>query len=133
MRLALGCDREGYTRHDDLHNLPFEDNSCTHIVADKCLQRVKPWEIFQVMDDIWRIMQDKCEMEIITPYGDAFRFDPSNCIHFIAPAWWHFDPSKNFYQIHRPKPWKLMRGEDNDKFMELKVILRKLKETENGN
>ena len=127
-----GMDMDMYEGVDIMHNIesipwPIEDNCCTHVNASHVLEHVSPTKIIEVMNELWRITAEKCEVEIRTPYGDFYHFDPTHQIEFYAPSWMYFDHTSEYYDIYRPKPWKLMKAEVNEKNMELHVILRRCK------
>ena len=144
MLLDLGCGRhklEGYTGMDsvaldgvdivhDIENLPWpiESGSVTHCNASHVMEHIKPWKILEVMNELWRVMAPKAEADFRTPYGDYYRFDPTHCIHWMAPTWLYFDHTSFYYGVYEPKPWKMMKAEDNEQNMELHVIMRKVTE-----
>lgn len=148
MRLDLGCgpnkeegyigmDKTQYEGVDIVHDIedtpwPVDDDTYTHVIASHVLEHVKPWKIIDVMNELWRVTQHKCEVDIRTPYGDYFRFDPTHCIHFIAPSWLYFDPTSEYYDCYKPKPWKVMQMQDDDKLKELHATMRKIKEEPHG-
>lgn len=147
MRLDLGCGtkkQDGYVGMDklkiegvdiihDIENIPWpiENNVCTHINASHVLEHISPTKIIDVMNEIWRVMKQGCELDARTPYGDYYKFDPTHQIEFMAPTWLYFCPSDTqFYNIYKPKPWKMMKVEADENNMELHVIMKKLGEKE---
>lgn len=140
MLLDLGAGthpKEGYVGMDiqesdivwDMETLPWPigDCVCDRVNASHVLEHISPKKIMSVMNEIWRISKPGAELDIRTPYGDFYKFDPTHQIEFWAPSWLYFCPENpDYYNIYKPKPWKRGIIEVDEPNMELHTILTKL-------
>lgn len=140
MKLDIGCGPKklpGYTGMDmqardgvdivgDIEgDWPVESNSCEAVNACHVLEHVKPWKIFDVMNEAWRVLEVGGEMNIRTPYGIAYAFDPTHCILFQPVSFNYLTPLSELYQVYQPKPWDIISCERNEPLQEMTTILRK--------
>lgn len=141
MKLDLGCgpkklagfvgmDHFAHDGVDIVHDIetfswPLEDGSCEHINASHVLEHLKPWMLVGVMNEAWRVLQPGKALDVRTPYGPAFDFDPTHCIRFQESSFLYFDHTTPYHSIYKPKPWKVIFSKRNDLESELRTILKK--------
>ena len=98
MKLDIGCSSKklpGYTGMDfiaqegvdivhDLESFPWpiESGIVEDINASHVMEHLKPWTLIPVMNECHRVMDKGGKMDIRTPYGAAYAFDPTHCILF---------------------------------------------------
>lgn len=141
MKLDIGCGpnkRPGYfgldsTRHEgvdmvhDLEITPWPLDSLTFeaINASHVLEHLNPRMLMRVMNDAWRVLEVGGTMDIRTPYGAAYAFDPTHCILFQESSFLYFDPSTPYHAIYKPMPWEIIFSKRNPLDLELRTILKK--------
>ncbi len=64
-------------------------------------------------------------MDIRTPYGPAYAFDPTHCILFQESSFYYLDPSTPYHAIYKPRPWDIVYSKREDSILELRTILKK--------
>jgi len=126
----MGMDNRKIDGVDFVHDIektpwPIEDCQCYTINASHVLEHIKPWKIMDVMNEAWRVTQVGGGMDIRVPFGLAFKLDPTHTIEWNIASFWYFDPSKDFYKVYKPKPWKILTAEANNKTQEIRIILQK--------
>ena len=140
MNLDIGCGhktREGFTGMDkiggvdivhDIESIPWpiKDNSCYAINASHVLEHIKPWMIFDVMNEAWRCCKKDGGIDIRVPIGLSYSLDPSHTILFNAASFWYFTPTKDLYNTYKPNPWSIVHNEVDNKKLEIRVILQKI-------
>jgi hypothetical protein len=121
IRLCAGVDIIG-----DIEDAwPIESGTCQKIHASHIMEHVKPWKVFDVFNEAWRVLEDGGEMTVHTPYGVAYAFDPTHCILFQESSFNYLTPLSPLYQIYTPKPWDILSCERNEPLQEMTTILRK--------
>ena len=139
MNLDIGCSdkkRKGFIGMDNrildgvdyVHDIedvpwPFDDCQFYSINASHVLEHIKPWKIFEVMNEAWRVTQVGGGMDIRVPIGIAYKMDPTHMIEFNHAMFWYFDPKTDAYQVYKPKPWAVVHTETAP--AEIRVILQK--------
>lgn len=110
---------------------PIKDEECLTILAPNVLQRIKPWNVITLMNEIWRIAKPKAQLAITVPYAGAYTTmsDPTSCSSWTEASFSLFDPRFPQYQIHKPRPWTI---ENNFPIWNsngvVEVIMRKIHE-----
>ena len=144
MNLDIGCGnkkRIGYTGMDTqdregvdiIHDLektpwPIEPESADAINASHVLEHLKPWEFINVMNEAWRVAKVGARMDIKTPYGLAYAYDPTHSILFQESSFQYFMPECSVYEVYQPKPWGIESTHRDDFNQELTTVLIKRKE-----
>jgi len=102
---------------DIVHDLevfpyPLPDECCLTIIASHILEHIKPWLFIEVMDELWRVMKVGGNLAITTPYAGSIGYwqDPTHCNGITEGTWMYFDSKYPFYEVYKPKPWKVMKG-----------------------
>ena len=110
----VGIDRRGHPGVDIIHDLekfpyPIPSESCITIKCAHVIEHIKPWLVFDFMDELWRMLLPDGQLMISAPYGGSIGYwqDPTHCTHIHEGTWFLFDPDHPLYQQYRPKPWKL--------------------------
>ena len=110
----VGIDWRGHPGVDIVHDLekfpyPIPSESCLTIKCAHVIEHVKPWIVFDFMNELWRMMIPEGQLMISAPYGRSIGYwqDPSHCTHIHEGTWFLFDPDHPLYQQYKPKPWKL--------------------------
>lgn len=98
LRLDVGCGslkREGFIGVDILdvadyqcdianENLPFADNSASHIFSSHCIEHINPPQLAHVFQEFTRVAKDGALLELWHPFSmhrDAFIFDHKNFLN----------------------------------------------------
>jgi hypothetical protein len=109
-------DRQGIEGVDVVHDWydlpwPFEDGEVEVLRASHVLEHICPMRLLEFMDEAWRALKVGGEFHISLPpafsAGDAQ--DPTHCAHFTAATWTYFDPDCAYYDIYKPKPWRIKK------------------------
>lgn len=109
---------------DIIHDLetfpwPFPDNSVDLIIASQLVEHINPHKgiFIKFMDEAWRILKDKGQFMIATPYAPSTGYfqDPTHVNPCNELTWSYFDPvdertGGNLYKNYRPKPWKIVEN-----------------------
>jgi len=113
----VGMDKDPDVGADIVHDMemfpyPLPDGCCLTIVASHIMEHIKPWLTVDVMNELWRIAKPEGRLAISTPYAGSHGFwqDPTHCNGFNESTFTYFDPSFPFWQVYRPKPWKILKG-----------------------
>lgn len=113
-------------QHDiEIAPWPIESDSCEVINASHVFEHLKPWKLFDVTNEAWRVMKVGGFLAIRTPYGAAYAFDPTHCILFQESSFLYLDPSTPYHEIYKPRPWEVVGFERDEINQELKTILKK--------
>lgn len=106
--------------HDlNVHPFPIEAESVEvakawHIIEHIPRVSVTPvgtlFPFVAFMDECWRILKPRAEIDIETPHGagDVFLHDPTHCNPVTEVTWEYFDPRYARYRVWQPKPWTIM-------------------------
>lgn len=127
---AIGIDKLPVA--DICHDLekypwPVESEAFDLVNASHVMEHIKPWEFFGVMDECWRALKMGGTMEIRTPFGAAYAFDPTHCLLFQESSFYYLTPLvPTLYEIYKPKPWNIVSSERNMETLELKTVLQKV-------
>jgi len=129
----VGIDNRNYVGVDIVHDIevfpwPFESEHFLAINASHVLEHIKPWKLFDLMDEAWRVLKPDGEIKIRVPFGLSYKVDPSHIIEFCIPSFWYFDINQDFYQTYKPKPWTTIKAHAENATQEITVILRKHRE-----
>jgi len=107
---------------------PIPSECVEYIRATHILEHICPRNIWNVMNELHRIMLVGCVLEIAVPYagGHADWWSPDHCGHFLPESFECFDPRYEVYKCYRPKPWWYMRDKTlADPNSSIKVYLKK--------
>lgn len=133
----LGMDRRDLPGVDLVHDLevtpyPLDDECCITIVGSHIIEHIKPWLMFDVMNELWRIMKPGGRLALSMPYAGSAGYwqDPTHCNGCNENTWRYFDPRNEvLYGIYKPKPWRIMDGYPVWQITgNLEVILEKMEE-----
>jgi len=129
----IGMDKHPLDGVDIVHDIeetpwPMDSGEVELIHASHVLEHIKPWKIFEVINEAWRVLAANGAMNIKVPFGIAYRLDPSRCIEFSIPSFWCFDKSKDYYKIYETKPWIIIHSVANQETHEIHVIMQKIGE-----
>ena len=109
----IGMDSKRHPGVDIIHNLesfpyPIESDSCITIKCAHVIEHIKPWNVIQFMDELWRILMVGGQLAISAPYArsDGFIQDPTHCTMITEKTFLYFDIDSPIYEHYRPKPWK---------------------------
>ena len=128
---------EGYVNLDKdnadiMHNLeqtpyPFDSDYFEEINASHIIEHLKPWLMIDIMNELWRIAQNGAKLIIETPYGvnELYVADPTHCNPCNEHTWQYFDPDFGSYDIYKPQPWKIIKGELTRNAKCLLVVMQK--------
>ena len=113
----VGMDRRKLPGVDIVHDAqvfpyPIPKDSCFQILLSHLWEHIEPKYRIDLMDELWRIMKDKGQLMIASPYYQSLGAlqDPT---HYGCPTeatFSYFDPSYPLYQIYKPKPWHLAQN-----------------------
>ena len=130
---AISMDHRALPGVDIWHHweeLPWPlPDACAHrILLSNIVEYTKPWLIFPVMDEVWRVLTMGGQVLIATVYpGHRFWRDPAHThawneltCHFWNPA----HPG-TFWEVHRPKPFQVDLNEWRE-HSTLHVIMTKI-------
>lgn len=127
--LNIGCGwdkKEGYTNIDispevkpDIivnieDGLPFKDNQFNRIYTSHCIEHVRPDKWWFVLEEIMRVAENKCILEILVPFDNTKK--RTNIGHYRTFSYWSFS---QYYITEKKRRyysgWKLepLHKEDN--------------------
>ena len=88
---------------------PIEDETYHLVVCAHLIEHLKPWLSLNFMNEVWRICHEGATFAIAMPYpgSDGYYQDPTHCNGWNQYAFEYFDPSKELYDVYKPKPWKI--------------------------
>ena len=112
----IGMDVRDVPGVDIVHDVedipwPLETNSCSLIMMSHLWEHLKPWKVFTVMAEMWRILRADGQLQITTPHGTSHGYlqDPSHMNPAVEQTWEYFDPACNLYKVYEPPPWHIVR------------------------
>jgi SAM-dependent methyltransferase len=136
LRLDVGCGEnknEGFIGMDkvrlkgvdvvhDAHDLPWPfPDSCAQLVAlSNVIQYLDPKSIFEVTDEIWRILKPRGSLIIAAPYAGAFQTVRDPLVTHAGynedtPYYWdatrRTDTGEYLYDAYQPRPYKVAEVE----------------------
>ena len=110
----VGVDWRGREGVDVVHDLeqfpyPFEDERCLTIKCAHVIEHIRPWLVFEFMNELWRLLKPGGQLAISAPYAGSPGWfqDPSHCTSVTEKTWQYFDPSSPSYEQYEPKPWRV--------------------------
>ena len=109
----VGIDSRKHPGVDMVHDLekfpyPIKDGSCITIKCAHVIEHIKPWNVIQFMDEMWRMLMVGGQLAISAPYARSVGYlqDPTHCTMITEKTWLYFDVTSPLYNHYRPKPWK---------------------------
>lgn len=130
---AVAMDHRPLPGVDIVHHwetLPWPlPSACAHrVLLSNIVEYTKPWCIFPVMEEVWRVLREGGQVLIATVYpGHRFWSDPAHThawnevtCHYWNPA----HPSKR-WEVHRPSPFSVDLNEWREQST-LHVIMTKI-------
>jgi predicted SAM-dependent methyltransferase len=142
VKLNVGCGvkkLEGYVNLDkrasvepdvtwDIENVPWgcAHEECEEILMSHVVEHIKPWSIFDVIDEAWRVLQPNGRLKIITPTAGTYHWyiDPTHVCPWNEFTVNYFLPDQPAYENYKPKPWKLIK-QYKDEYAYLHIELAK--------
>ena len=125
----IGMDKRLLHRVDIVHDAedipyPIKDESFNVIRVVHLVEHLMPNKIIDIMNEWWRILKSEGKLYITMPLGGSKRFwqDPTHIHAWIPETAIYFDPDYDYYKIYNPKPWKILKVNNN---LDLDVILCK--------
>ena len=116
----------------DLERFPYPlHKDSVHIfLMPHVLEHVKPWLIFKVFNELWRIIKPNGQLAVATVYAGspAWWGDPSHCTGFNERSFFYLTPKHSAYNAQKSKPWEIEKG--NPTFQvngNLECVLRPIK------
>ena len=117
----------------DLYELPWPlpDDCCARVLMSHIVEHLQPWRVWDIFNEVWRVMQPRGQLFIATPYAGSPRFwqDPTHTHGWMEATPQYLDPAYPLYGIYRPQPWHIDLLEWHS-VGDLSVILSKLPEPE---
>jgi predicted O-methyltransferase YrrM len=113
--IGRGPVQRGFVRLDhDVDSIPWPvgTNSVNICVGAHIIEHVKPWLIMAFFDELWRVVKPGGQVALSTPYAGSMGWwaDPTHCAGFNERSFAYLDPSQSAYAVHRPKPWRIEKG-----------------------
>lgn len=112
----VGMDKRKLPGVDIVHDLevipwPLENDICHVVKMTNIVEHIKPWLMFDVINEVWRITKPQGVLLISTPYAGSYLYwqDPTHCCGWNQTTPQYFNPEHDFYKIYEPKPWKIER------------------------
>jgi hypothetical protein len=111
---SVGMDKRAVAGVDIVHDIevlpwPLPDSCVTRMLMSHIVEHLKPWLIFAILDEAWRVMRDDSQLLIAMPYANSPGFwqDPSHthAWNHISPQ--YFDCTYPLWTVARPKCWHL--------------------------
>lgn len=114
------------------HNLetfpyPFESDIFSVILCSHVMNKIKPWNQINVINELWRILKIDGLLLVALPHENSFQYkqDPLNCGHWNEATPYMFTPESNLYNILSPNPFKIEQMQ-YDKHRNIEVAFRKI-------
>jgi hypothetical protein len=114
---AIGLDKRALPGVDLVHDLevlpwPLPDACCLRILASHIVEHLKPWLIFDILNEAHRVMKDHGQLLIATPYAGSpgFWMDPSHTHGWIESTAMYFDCGHPLWEAYRPRCWQIEDG-----------------------
>lgn len=91
---------------------PFKNNEVHLINAPHIIEHINYKIIWKFFDECWRILKASGQLAVSCPYAgsSAFFSDPTHCTAFSEKSFAYLDPDYAPYQIYKPKPWRIEKG-----------------------
>jgi hypothetical protein len=128
----VGMDAEFFKGIKIIHNpehfpWPLENGSCSVVAMSHSLEKIKPWLIISLLDEIWRILENDGLFIAVMAYAGSFNFyaNPLNCNAWNEATVNYFLQEKQEYLMYKPKPWKAERIFFNP-YGDLEIAIRKI-------
>lgn len=114
----LGMAERKHSNVDIVHDLekfpwPLRDNSCHIVIGHFIIQKIKPWLMVNLMNELWRVIKSGGQLALSMPYAGSpgYWSDPQNCNACNESTFFYFDPQyKDLYSYYEPKPWMIEKG-----------------------
>lgn len=105
----------GFIHHDlDLERFPFpyKDSEVHVCLLPHALEHVKPWLIFKVFNELWRVIKPGGQLAVATAYAgsSAWWGDPSHCTGFNERTFHYLSPNHAAFNPQKSKPWEIEKG-----------------------
>jgi len=115
IHIGEGDAPKGFDHYDiDLERFPypFHADSVHICLLPHILEHVKPWLIFKVFNELWRIVKPNGQLAIATVYAGspAYWGDPSHCTGFNERTFQYLNPDHAAYSKKKSKPWIIEKG-----------------------
>lgn len=114
---AFGMDKRALPGVDLVHDLevlpwPLPDGKFNKIIACHVFEHLKPWLMFDIMDECWRVLESKGQIKIAMPCAGSYGLsqDPTHVRTWNEATPQHFDPDYKYYNYYQPKPWKILKN-----------------------
>ena len=127
-----GLDKYPLPGVDIVHDMevfpwPLADDSCYSIVGSHIIEHIKPWLTIDMFNEMWRVMKGEGQLTLMTPYAGSSQFwnDPTHINGFTEKTFEYFDPQYAFYQVYKPRPWKIFNLENVDNILRVQMDKRK--------
>ena len=106
---------------------PCEYGAYEEILMSHVVEHIKPWLIFDVIDEAWRVLQPNGRLVIITPTAGTYHWymDPTHCCPWNEFTVNYFNPEHPAYENYKPKPWKPV-SQYKDEYAYLHIELEKM-------
>jgi predicted O-methyltransferase YrrM len=113
--ISKGPVQKGFTRLNwdlEIFPWPVDINSVQICVGSHVIEHIKPWLIMSFFDELWRITKPGGQVALSTPYAGSMAWwsDPTHCTGFNERSFAYLDPTQMAYATHRPKPWRIAKG-----------------------
>ena len=120
-------DIEGIPWYDAPMDVEFRDEKWEEILMSHVVEHIKPWLIFDVIDEAWRVLRTGGRLVIITPTAGTYHWyiDPTHCCPWNEFTVNYFLPGQPAYQNYQPKPWRLVK-QYKDEYAYLHIELEKV-------
>jgi GT2 family glycosyltransferase len=115
---------------DVFDGLPFEDGSVDMVRADDFLEHIPSGKVYQVIEEIWRVLKRGGVFESLTPdaeYGQGAFQDPHHVSFWVENTWRYFsdDAMRGLYGMKANFAIEsIERRETGDRAFHLHVIAR---------
>lgn len=123
----VGIDIRALPGVDVVHDLerfpwPFSDNEFDYARCSHVVEHITPHKgvFIEFMNEAWRILKEGAQLVIATPYAGSTGYwqDPTHINPCNEYTFEYFDPTcvNGFYNIYKPKPWKIIQQEQPEGF-----------------
>lgn len=132
----VGIDFRKTKSADIVHNAevvpyPLPDECCSVILCSHLVEHLKPWLMIDIMNEWWRLLEDKGQLWLSMPYAGSFGFwqDPTHIKSWNEATATYYDPREFLYEIYKPRPW-LIKQNNWIQTGNIEIILQKMTEEE---
>lgn len=106
---------KGFARvtHDpELIPYPYQTDSVHICLMPHVLEHVKPWLIYKVFNELYRILKRDAQLAVSMPYAGSAAYwgDPSHCTGFNERSFLYLSPEHPVYVKDKVKPWAIEKG-----------------------